>query len=59
MTLFPVKTRNQGETVTIVFDPDNPTPYYHCPLCQAGNITRTFLRCIYCGAQIKWRKKRE
>ena len=29
-------------------------PYYTCPLCGDGHITKAFQRCVNCGARIKW-----
>lgn len=47
--------RHQGETVEISTD-TYKSPYYTCPKCSCGNITRAFSRCIDCGVSLKWVK---
>jgi uncharacterized protein (DUF983 family) len=49
--------RNAKEVVTI--DPNNQDswPYYYCPKCGMGNITRAFNRCVDCGCKIKWEQQ--
>jgi len=46
------------KTVTILEPQSNDSwgPYYKCPNCGGENITRTFQRCIDCGAWIIWKK---
>jgi predicted RNA-binding Zn-ribbon protein involved in translation (DUF1610 family) len=39
-------------------EPNDNWPYFTCPKCGNGNITRTFQRCIDCGVRLKWRIKK-
>ena len=36
--------------------PNDNWPYFTCPKCRGGFITRAFNRCIDCGSSIKWEK---
>ena len=36
--------------------PNDNWPYFQCPNCGGGFITRAFTRCIDCGVRIRWIK---
>ena len=43
------------ETVKIYYpQPNDDWPYFKCPKCRGGFITREVHRCIDCGSRIKW-----
>ena len=45
------------ETVKIYYpQPNDDWPYFKCPNCGGGFITRELKRCIDCGVRIKWVK---
>jgi len=45
------------ETVKIYYpQPNDDWPYFTCPNCGSGFITKSFNRCINCGARIEWVK---
>jgi predicted RNA-binding Zn-ribbon protein involved in translation (DUF1610 family) len=50
------KNRNNQETVEITDPQSNDHwPYFYCPKCGMGNITRAFNRCVDCGVNLRWR----
>jgi predicted RNA-binding Zn-ribbon protein involved in translation (DUF1610 family) len=53
------KERFSKETVEITDPQSNDHwPYFYCPKCGMGNITRTFNRCIDCGVKLNWRNRK-
>ena len=49
------KERYSKEAVEITDPQSNDHwPYFVCPKCGMGNITRAFNRCIDCGVKLKW-----
>ena len=49
--------RNKDKKVNITYPQPNDTwPYFICPACSMGNITREFHRCVDCKVRLKWVK---